>query len=65
MYTGFVPFIVGMCLWLGSYAAALLAIVPVGVIAVRILIGERFLRRELEGYGVCGAARYRLIPFMW
>jgi protein-S-isoprenylcysteine O-methyltransferase Ste14 len=66
MYMGFVPFIVGMCLWLGSYAAALLTIVPIGLIAVRIVIEERFLRRELEGYGAYAErTRYRLIPFVW
>jgi len=53
-----------LCLWLGLNAAALLAIVSIGVIAVRILIEERFLRRELEGYGAYAErTRYRLIPF--
>jgi protein-S-isoprenylcysteine O-methyltransferase Ste14 len=66
MYAGFVPFIVGTCLWLGSYAAALLAIVPIGVITVRILIEEKFLRQKLEGYcAYTQRTRYRLIPFVW
>ncbi len=66
MYTGFVPFIAGMCLWLGSYAATLLTIIPISVIAIRIIIEERFLRRELEGYGAyTERTRYRLIPFVW
>lgn len=66
MYSGFVPFIVGTCLWLGSYAAALLSIVPIAVIATRIIIEERFLRRELEGYAAyVERTPYRLIPFVW
>jgi protein-S-isoprenylcysteine O-methyltransferase Ste14 len=66
MYAGGVPFIIGTCLWLGSYAAALLAIVPIGVIALRIVIEERFLRQKLDGYNAyTERTRYRLIPFLW
>ena len=66
MYSGFIPFIVGTCLWLGSNAAALLSIVPIAVIAARIVIEERFLRRELEGYAAyVERTPYRLIPFVW
>jgi len=66
MYSGFLPLMVGMCLWLGSYAAVLLAIVPIGMIGVRIVVEERFLRRELAGYGAyTERIRYRLIPFVW
>jgi protein-S-isoprenylcysteine O-methyltransferase Ste14 len=66
MYSGFIPFIVGTCLWLGSYAAALLSIVPIAVIATRIVIEERFLTRELEGYAAYAERTlYRLIPFVW
>ena len=43
-------FLVGMPLWLGSHAAALLASFPIGTLAVRILVEEQFLRRELAGY---------------
>jgi protein-S-isoprenylcysteine O-methyltransferase Ste14 len=66
MYSGFIPFLVGTCLWLGSYAAALLSIVPIALIAARIIIEERFLRRELEGYAAyTERTPYRLIPFVW
>jgi protein-S-isoprenylcysteine O-methyltransferase Ste14 len=66
MYAGAVPFIVGTCLWLGSYAATLLAILPIAVVAVRIVIEERFLRQELDGYAsYTQRTRYRLIPFLW
>ena len=50
MYAGAVLLLVGMPLWLGSYAATLLAIVPIAVLAVRIVFEEQFLRRELAGY---------------
>jgi protein-S-isoprenylcysteine O-methyltransferase Ste14 len=50
MYAGFVPMVVGPALWLQSYAAALLAIVPIVVLALRSVFEERFLKRELKGY---------------
>lgn len=66
MYAGAVPLLVGMALWLESYAAALLASVPIGVLVLRILIEEQFLRRELKGYDAyTERVRYRLIPLFW
>jgi len=66
MYVGAVLLMIGMPLWLESYAAALLAIVPIATIVVRILIEERFLKRELKGYdNYTKRVRYRLIPFIW
>jgi len=66
MYSGFVPMVVGPALWMGSYVAALLAIVPIGILAVRSLFEERFLKRELKGYDAyTEKVRYRLIPFVW
>ena len=66
MYAGFVPMVVGPALWLGSYTAALLAIVPIAVLAVRSVLEERFLKRELNGYHTyTEKVRYRLIPFVW
>ncbi len=66
MYAGAVLLLVGMPLWLESYAAALLASVPIGTLVVRILVEERFLRRELPGYdGYAERVRYRLVPFLW
>jgi protein-S-isoprenylcysteine O-methyltransferase Ste14 len=66
MYTGFLPFAVGPALWLESYAAALLAIVPIVVLAVRSVFEERFLKRELKGYeAYTEKVHYRLIPFVW
>ena len=66
MYAGFLPLILGMALWLESYAALLLAIIPIAVVVVRIGIEERFLKRELEGYeSYTQRVRHRLIPFFW
>jgi protein-S-isoprenylcysteine O-methyltransferase Ste14 len=66
MYTGFAPFAIGPALWLGSYPAALLAIVPVAVLAVRSVFEERFLKQELKGYDAyMEKVRYRLLPFIW
>jgi protein-S-isoprenylcysteine O-methyltransferase Ste14 len=66
MYAGGIPFIIGFCLFLGSYAAALLAIVPIAAIGLRIQIEERFLKQALAGYeAYTERIRYRLIPFVW
>jgi protein-S-isoprenylcysteine O-methyltransferase Ste14 len=66
MYAGAVLLLVGMPLWLESYAAAMLAGVPIGALALRIVIEERFLKRELPGYDAyTERVRYRLIPFLW
>jgi protein-S-isoprenylcysteine O-methyltransferase Ste14 len=66
MYAGVFPFLAGMALWLESYAAAILATVPAAILAVRILIEERFLKRKLQGYeDYTKKVRYRLIPYIW
>lgn len=66
MYLGIGLFSVGAALWLESYAAALLTIVPMGFLAVRIVFEERFLRRNLARYDdYAERVRYRLIPFVW
>jgi protein-S-isoprenylcysteine O-methyltransferase Ste14 len=66
MYAGGILLLIGMPLWLESTAAALLASVPSGTLAVRILVEEEFLRRELKGYETyTERTRYRLIPFLW
>jgi protein-S-isoprenylcysteine O-methyltransferase Ste14 len=66
MYAGIFLFGVGMALWLESYAGAILALVPICLLAVRIVFEERFLRKELPGYdSYSERVRYRLIPFVW
>lgn len=66
MYAGVLPLAVGMPLALGSYAGALVALVPLAVALPRIFIEERLLRRELPGYeAYARRVRWRLIPRIW
>ena len=66
MYAGGILVIIGMPLWLESYAATVLASVPVAMVLLRIVFEEKFLRRELEGYDEYAAkVRCRLIPSVW
>ena len=46
MYAGAVLLLVGIPLWLVSYAAAILAIFPIAMLAIRILVEEQFLRKK-------------------
>ncbi len=66
MYAGCIPLLLGMALWLGSWIAALSAIVPAVILAIRCVYEERFLREHLTGYEeYARKVRYRLIPFVW
>ncbi len=66
MYAGGALLMIGMPLWLESYAGTLFAILPVGALVVRIVFEERFLKRELKGYeDYTAKVRYRLAPFLW
>lgn len=65
-YVGTPLVLVGMALWLESYAAALFALIPIAILVLRIRHEERFLRRELPGYDTYAArVRYRLLPGIW
>jgi protein-S-isoprenylcysteine O-methyltransferase Ste14 len=66
LYAGMIPLLVGMSLWLESYAAAILASLLIVTLALRILFEEQFLKRELAGYdNYTERVRYRLIPYIW
>jgi protein-S-isoprenylcysteine O-methyltransferase Ste14 len=66
MYAGMIAVMVGMGLWLGSYAGAMLAAVPGGILAARIRVEERVLRASVAGYTTYAArVRSRLIPGVW
>jgi len=66
MYAGVLPLTVGLPLALGSYAGALLALVPLVLALPRVFIEERLLRRELPGYDAyLATVRWRLIPYVW
>jgi protein-S-isoprenylcysteine O-methyltransferase Ste14 len=57
---------VGLALWLGSYTAALTAVVPVALMVLRLRLEERVLQRELPGYAAYAArVRHRLVPGVW
>jgi len=66
MYAGS-PFVhLGLSLWLGSYAAALYACLPLALLVVRIGLEERFLRRALPDYAeYMRRVPYRLVPGIW
>lgn len=66
MYTGVVLLLPGLALWLESSAAALFALVPIVLLAVRIFVEESFLGRELPGYTeYMRRVRWRLVPGLW
>lgn len=66
MYTAVIPLLVGMSLWLGSFAGAIVAIVPTLLIGIRAMLEEKFLRRELPGYAeYITRTRFRMIPYVW
>jgi protein-S-isoprenylcysteine O-methyltransferase Ste14 len=58
--------LVGLALWLESYAAALCALIPIALVLIRLQLEERFLRRELPGYvEYTVRVRHRLVPKIW
>lgn len=66
MYSGFILFAIGTSLLLGSWYGFLLGLVLVGIVAVRAVLEERTLRKELRGYDAYMAqVRNRLIPGVW
>ena len=65
-YAGTPLVLVGLGLWLESYAAALCAVVPIALVIVRLTLEEDFLRRELPGYREYAVrVPYRLLPGIW
>jgi protein-S-isoprenylcysteine O-methyltransferase Ste14 len=66
MYTGVALLLPGVALWLESSAGALFSLVPTGLLVVRILVEENFLKRELPGYAeYMQRVRWRLVPGLW
>lgn len=58
--------LVGLGLWLESYAAVLCAVLPVALMVMRLRLEERFLRRKLPGYNdYMVRVPHRLIPGVW
>jgi len=66
MYAGVSLYLIGTALWLESYAAVLLVMLPIAILALRIVYEERFLKNNLPGYDAyTQKVKYRLIPFIW
>ncbi len=65
-YTGFILFCTGTALWLQSYAALIVGLLPVTALLGRIYAEEKILQETLPGYGeYMSRTRYRIIPFIW
>ena len=66
MYSGLVPFFLGVPLLLGSWWGTGLALPLFLLLAIRIRIEERTLTQGLPGYADYAArVRYRLLPGVW
>ncbi len=66
MYAGFLLFIVGTPLFLGSWYGVLLGLVFMFVVARRAVLEERTLQKELDGYAeYVMQVKYRLVPYVW
>ena len=67
MYTGFIFFITGVNVWLGTYLSLLLSLVFLAIaLKSRISIEEKTLLNDLEGYeDYCKKVKARLIPYLF
>jgi len=67
MYTGFIFFITGVNVWLGTYLSLILSLIFLAIaLRSRISIEEKTLLNDLEGYeDYCKKVRARLIPYLF
>ena len=67
MYSGFIFFITGVNVWLGTYLSLLLSLIFLAAaLRSRIIIEEKTLLNDLEGYeDYCKKVKARLIPFLF
>ena len=66
MYSGFLLFVIGTSLMLGSLYGLIFGLLLVGVAGWRAVMEERTLKKELRGYDAYMAqVKYRLIPYLW
>ena len=67
MYTGFIFFITGVNVWLGTYLSLALSLIFLAIaLRSRISIEEKTLLNDLEGYeDYCKKVRARLIPYLF
>ncbi len=66
MYTGFIFFIIGVNIWLGTFLSLTVSIIFLAIaLRFRINIEEKTLLKDLEGYeNYCKKVKARLIPFL-
>ena len=66
MYTGFIFFITGINIWLGTYLSLLLSLIFLAIaLRSRISIEEKTLLKDLEGYeDYCKKVKARIIPYL-
>lgn len=66
LYLGYILFLTGLGLWLGSVASALVMPLVAAPIIARIVIEEKNLREQLPGYvDYMSRVPYRLVPLAW
>ena len=67
MYTGFIFFITGVNVWLGTYLSLFLSLIFLALaLRSRINVEEKTLLNDLEGYeDYCKKVRARLIPYLF
>ena len=67
MYTGFIFFIAGVNVWLGTYLSLFLSLIFLAIaLRSRINVEEKTLLDELDGYeDYCKKVRARLIPYLF
>jgi protein-S-isoprenylcysteine O-methyltransferase Ste14 len=66
MYFGALVMLLGIPLGLGSWWGILTVVLMTAVIIWRLLDEEKFLTRNLQGYGTyIERVHYRLVPFAW
>ena len=65
-YTGFLAALLGLALWLQSYAAVVGLVVVLASLVVRIHVEEEHLAETLPGYAeYMQRVRHRLVPGVW
>lgn len=66
MYLGLLPFLLGIGLWLQSWASLPLIVLILPALAGRIQVEEKMLLATLDGYAeFTKQRRYRLLPGIW
>ena len=66
MYAGGILVVLGVCLWLQSWFAAAVSLIPIAALLGRIALEEPVLRVHFESYQrYATRVRYRLVPGLW